>query len=276
MALHLVGLGLHDATDITVKGLERVRSADHVYAEFYTAFLRGTTHDELEAFLERKVTVLDRIGVERGGRDLVEQAKDADVVLLTAGDPLAATTHADLMVRARAVGVPVHVVHAPSIYSAAPGLVGLQHYKFGKTTTLVRPEQNWVPTSPFDAVAENHEAGLHTLVLLDIKADEARDDAEGSSSARDGDGTLPSRGYFMHAHEGLQILKELAVRTGNDWFHGDAQAAIVARAGSAEPTVVTGPVDTLLDTDVGEPLHCIVIPGDLQVVEQEAWDSLAV
>lgn len=254
MALHLVGLGLHDATDITVKGLERVRAADKVYAEFYTAFLRGTNHDELEAFLERDVTVLDREGVELGGKDLVEQAKGADVVMLTAGDPLAATTHADLMVRARANGVAVHVVHAPSIYSAAPGLVGLQHYKFGKTTTLVRPEDNWMPTSPFDAVAENHAAGLHTLVLLDIKADEE---------------------YFMHGHDGLRILLELATRTGNDWFTEESQAAIVARAGADEPTVVTGTVAELLRTDVGEPLHCVVVPGDMQVVEQEAWDSLS-
>lgn len=254
VALHLVGLGLHDATDITVKGLQRVQAADAVYAEFYTAFLRGTTHDELEAFLERKVTVLDRQGVELGGKDLVAQAATQDVVMLTAGDPLAATTHADLMVRARAAGVPVHVVHAPSIYSAAPGLVGLQHYKFGKTTTLVRPEENWVPTSPFDAVAENHAAGLHTLVLLDIKADED---------------------YFMHAHEGLRILLELAGRTGNDWFTDATPAAIVARAGSDVPTVVTGPIAELLRTDVGEPLHCLVVPGDMQVVEQEAWDTLS-
>ena len=41
----------------------------------------------------------------------------------------------------------------------APGLLGLQHYKFGRTTTLVRPEANWSPTSPFDAVAENHARG---------------------------------------------------------------------------------------------------------------------
>ncbi len=255
MALHLVGLGLHDATDITVKGKLRVDAADEVYAEFYTAFLRGTSHDELEAFLGTSIHVLDREGVEKGAKDLVAKAKDHEVVLLTAGDPLVATTHADLMVRARREGVPVHVVHAPSILSAAPGLVGLQHYKFGKTTTLVRPEANWMPTSPFDAVAENHAAGLHTLVLLDIKADEE---------------------YFMTGAEGLGLLLELAKRTGNDWFNEQAQAAIVARAGAMEPTVVTGPVGQLLDLDVGPPLHCIVVPGAMQVVEQEVWDTLAV
>lgn len=257
MTLHLVGLGLHDATDITVKGLQRVKACDRVVAEFYTAMLAGTTHEQLEEVLGCTVEVLDREAVELGGKDLVAQAQDQDVAFLTAGDPLAATTHTDLMVRARASGIPVTVTHAPSIYSAAPGLLGLQHYKFGRTTTLVRPEPNWLPTSPFDAVLENHEARLHTLVLLDIKAHE-------------------DPPYFMSAHEGLQLLLDLAEGTDTEWFTGETQVGVVARAGSDDATVVTGTVEALLKHHMGGPLHCIVIPGRLQVVEQEAWDSLAI
>ena len=37
--LYLVGLGLADETDITVKGLEVVRRADRVYLEAYTSVL---------------------------------------------------------------------------------------------------------------------------------------------------------------------------------------------------------------------------------------------
>ena len=37
--LYLVGLGLCDATDITVKGLEIVRKASRVYLEAYTSIL---------------------------------------------------------------------------------------------------------------------------------------------------------------------------------------------------------------------------------------------
>jgi diphthine synthase len=168
VALHLVGLGLHDARDVTVKGLERIRGCAKVYAEFYTAILTGTSHAQLESFLQRPVQLLDRLGVEKGAAGIVEEARRSEVALLTAGDPLTATTHTDLMVRCHAAAVPLHVVHAPSIYSAAPGLLGLQHYKFGRATTLVRPQAGWDPTSPFDAVAENHARGLHTLVLLDI------------------------------------------------------------------------------------------------------------
>ena len=255
MALWLIGLGLHDATDVTVKGLRRIQACDVVYAEFYTAILGGTDHAELEAFLGCTVQALPREGVEAGGRDLVAQAKDADVALLTAGDPLAATTHTELILRAREAGVGVHIIHAPSIYSAAPGLVGLQHYKFGRTTTLVRPEPNWLPTSPFDAVRENHEAGLHTLVLLDIKAHES---------------------YFMTATEGLDLLRRLAEETGADWFGDDTQVGVVARAGSEQPLVETGRLADMEARDFGAPLHCIVVPGAMQVIEEEAWDSLRI
>ena len=37
--LYLVGLGLGDAKDITVKGLEIVKKADYVFLEAYTSIL---------------------------------------------------------------------------------------------------------------------------------------------------------------------------------------------------------------------------------------------
>lgn len=37
--LYLVGLGLGDETDITVKGLEVVKKAERVYLEAYTSIL---------------------------------------------------------------------------------------------------------------------------------------------------------------------------------------------------------------------------------------------
>lgn len=253
VTLHLVGLGLHDVDDITLKGMKRVQAADTVFIETYTAFLAGTSHEALEEALGTEILPLDRVGVERGGNDLVERAKSEDVVLLVVGDPMAATTHADLILRAKDAGVPVDVTHAASIFSAAPGLVGLQHYKFGKTTTLVRPEDNWMPTSPFDALIENRELGLHTLVLLDIKADE---------------------GWCMPANQALEILLQLAEMTEQDWFTKDSQVGVIARAGSPEATVVTGTVSELLEHDFGAPLHCVVVPGSMQHMEEEFWRSL--
>lgn len=254
--LRLVGLGLWDGRDITVRGLERVKAADAVYAEFYTARLTGMSHEHLESFLGRKVTSLDRLGVERGGDKLVAEAKGKDVVMLTAGDPLTATTHTDLLLRAKRAGVATEVVHAPSILTAAPGLLGLQHYKFGRTTTLVKPEGSWAPTSPFEAIADNHARGLHTLVLLDLRADE---------------------GYYMSATEGLGLLLDLAKRTAkgeaNQWFTPATEVGVVARAAAPDCMVRTGAVAVLQKVDFGAPLHCIVVPGALHDIEEEAWKS---
>lgn len=58
--LYLVGLGLSDETDITVKGLEVVKNASRVYLEAYTSILlvdqeklvcaHGTMQGVLRAF----------------------------------------------------------------------------------------------------------------------------------------------------------------------------------------------------------------------------------
>jgi diphthine synthase len=253
VTLHLIGLGLHDAKDVTVKGLERIRSCDVVYAEFYTATL-SDPHTGLEKVVGRKIQLLDRLGVEKGGTSIIDEARSKEVALLTAGDPLTATTHTDLVLRTRAAGVSVKIVHAPSIYSAAPGLLGLQHYKLGRTTTLVRPEPGWSPTSPFEAIAENHERGLHTLVLLDIQSDKR---------------------YLMTANEAMALLLDLAQRSAADWFTEKTEVGVVARAGSDEPFLATGPLGKLRALDFGPPMHCLLIPGKLHVLEEEAWRSMA-
>lgn len=39
MVLHMIGLGLSDEKDISVKGMEAVQASDKVYLEMYTAIL---------------------------------------------------------------------------------------------------------------------------------------------------------------------------------------------------------------------------------------------
>jgi diphthine synthase len=46
--LTFIGLGLFDEYDISLKGLEAIRKADLVYAEFYTSCLMGTNLDKME------------------------------------------------------------------------------------------------------------------------------------------------------------------------------------------------------------------------------------
>ena len=82
-----------------------------------------------------------------------------------------ATTHTDIILRARSLKIPVRVVHNASIMNAI-GACGLQLYNFGQTVSLVFFTETWRPDSFYDRVKENDDLGMHTLVLLDIKVKE--------------------------------------------------------------------------------------------------------
>ena len=45
MVLYFIGLGLGDAKDITLRGLEIVKRAKAVYLESYTSILQSTKQD---------------------------------------------------------------------------------------------------------------------------------------------------------------------------------------------------------------------------------------
>jgi diphthine synthase len=82
-----------------------------------------------------------------------------------------ATTHTDMLLRARALHIPTRVIHNASIMNAV-GACGLQLYNFGQTVSLVFFTDNWKPESFYDRVKENAALGCHTLLLLDIKVKE--------------------------------------------------------------------------------------------------------
>ncbi|CDG65379.1 MAG: diphthine synthase [Methanobacterium sp.] len=250
--LYLVGLGLYNEKDISINGLEAIKSADVVYAEFYTARLFGGDLKSLESLAGVTINVLRREEVEEHDLPL-KQAETKDVAFLTAGDPLMATTHTEILVEARKKGIPTQVIHASSILSAAPGLAGLQAYKFGKVTTIPRPEDNYFPHSPYQAIAENKKMGLHTLVLLDIQA---------------------HNDYYMTANEGLQYLLRVENERNEGIITMDTLTVVIARAGSAQPLVCANSVGVLVEQDFGGPLHCMIIPGDLHFMEEEALNIL--
>ena len=58
--LYLIGLGLYDEKDISLKGLEVLKKVDTIYAEFYTARLAGGDIKNLEDELGIEINVLKR------------------------------------------------------------------------------------------------------------------------------------------------------------------------------------------------------------------------
>ena len=169
--LYFIGLGLSYDTDITVRGLNAIRNCSRVYLEHYTSILMAASLEELEEFYGKKVILADRELVESGAEEILENADKEDVAFLVVGDVFGATTHTDLVLRAKHRKIPVEVIHNASVMNAV-GSCGLQLYNFGQTVSMVFFTDSWRPDSWYDKIWENRKIGLHTLVLLDIKVKE--------------------------------------------------------------------------------------------------------
>src|SRR5437667_8321330 len=250
--LVFIGLGLDDERGITLRGLDEARAADMVFAEFYTSALQGASVEAVGKLIDRQIRRLSRKEVE-DGQVLLAAAASGTVAFLIPGDPMSATTHVDLRLRAAAAKIRTRIVHGVSILTSAAGALGLQAHKFGRTTTVPFPSAGFAPTSPLEAILENRRAGLHTLVLLDLRED----------------------GSFLTPQDALALLLRMAVKMGTSDFGPETLACVLSRVRSPEVRATGGPMGLLSDRDLGPPLPCIVIPGRLHFLEKEALITFA-
>ncbi len=252
--LVFVGLGLHDEKGISLRGLEEVKTADVAFFELYTSLLPDFSEKRLEEITGKKLQMVSRKELEEeNGKIILEAAEKGKTVLLVPGDPLIATTHIALRMEAKKRGVKTRVIHGASILSAVIGLSCLHNYKFGKSVTVPFPDETPSET-PYEVIAQNKKLGLHTLCLLDIKAEEKR---------------------YLSIHEGLKWLLKIEEKTKKNTITLNTLAVGIARAGSDNPTIKAGFIRELLRYDFGEPPHCIVFPGKLHFMEAEALVALA-
>jgi len=275
--LYLIGLGLGDAKDITVKGLEAVRSASHVFLEAYTSILT-TGKEELESFYGREVLLADRTVVEQESDIILEHALEKDVVFLVVGDPFGATTHTDLVIRAKEKGISYKVIHNASILNAA-GCCGLQLYNFGETVSIVLWNENWKPDSFYDKIISNKKNGLHSLCLLDIKVKE-----QTIENMMRGKKVYEPPRYLTASDAIKQILEVTQLRETksagkNDnlvTLDEDTICVALARVGWDNQKIIAGKMSTIRDTDLGPPIHSLVIPGDMHFLELDMLKHFAV
>ncbi|CAI9731004.1 diphthine methyl ester synthase [Octopus vulgaris] len=261
---YFIGLGLGDAKDITVKGLEIVRAADRVYLEAYTSILT-VGKDELEKFYGREVMLADRESVEEYSDILFQNAYTEDIAFLVVGDPFGATTHADLMLRAREEGIPTRVIHNASIMNAV-GCCGLQLYKFGETVSICFWTDTWQPDSFYDKIASNREKGMHTLCLLDIKIKEQS--IENLMRGRKVYEAPRFMTIAQAAHQLLTIISKMQSTNQHETaFTKDTICVGLTKVGSDEQKILVAPLERLAETDMGPPLHSLVIPGNMHPME---------
>lgn len=271
--LYFVGLGLGDAKDITVKGLEVVKKCKRVYLEAYTAILT-VGKDALEEFYGREIILADRDMVETNSDEILSGAEEEDVAFLVVGDPFGATTHTDLVLRAKEKALDYRVVHNASIMNAC-GCCGLQLYNFGETVSIVFWTDTWKPDSYYDKIKSNRDRNMHTLCLLDIKMKEQT--IENLMKGR----KIFEPPRFMTVKQASEQLLEIVEnkrQEGEDSlaFTEDTVCVGLSRVGSDAQRIVSATLQEMTQIDLGEPLHSLIIPGEMHSLERDMLLQFAI
>lgn len=246
--LIFVGLGLNDEKGISLRGLEETQNADMAFMELYTNLLPDFSLHHFEGLAGKKINMLSRSNLEEeNGKTILNAAEKGNVVLLVPGDPFVATTHVALRIEAEKHGIKTRVVHGASAISAVICVVGLHNYKFGKTVTVPFSENS--SETPYNVIAQNRTLGLHTLCLLDLKADEDR---------------------FLSVNEGIEQLLRMEEKKRKGMFTPETLVVGVARVGSLNATVKADFAARLVSYDFGGPPQSLIVPGELHFMEVEA------
>ncbi|MEM4347369.1 MAG: diphthine synthase [Candidatus Altiarchaeota archaeon] len=244
--LYLIGLGINDEKDISLRGLEILRKVDRVYAEFYTSFFSGDLK-KLGKLAKKRISILSRKDLEENLEIFLKGIKGS-AALLVHGDPMVATTHLSIILKANELGIITKVIHSSSVYSAICE-TGLHIYKFGQIASIPYPEEKYQPESFYDIIKRNKNANLHTLLLLDVKYDQKK---------------------FMSVNEAIEILLRLESKRKEKVFEDETECVGIARLGSDDQVIKYGKAYNLLKENFGKPPHSLVVLGDLHFTEKEA------
>jgi len=232
--LYIIGLGLNNEKDITVNGLEAVKKCDLVYLENYTSKLQVSV-DKLEKLYNKKIILADREFVE--SNKVLENAKDKNIALLITGDVFSATTHIQLILECRKLGIKYNVINNASILNAV-GITGLELYKFGKITSI--PFDNENIKTPIEVLNDNLKLGLHTLFLLDLN---------------------PNKNKFMTINEAINYLIKNKIK--------NMKAVACCALGSENEIIKYDSLENLQKQKFNKFPQCLTIPGKLHFVEEE-------
>tara|TARA_B100000925_G_scaffold224543_1_gene173128 strand:+ start:1886 stop:2734 length:849 start_codon:yes stop_codon:yes gene_type:complete len=271
--LVLIGIGPGGTAGMTRAAIEAAKNSDHRRYEAYTALWSDDHLAELESEIGHIQKVM-RPEVE-DPVELLELASNSKVAILVVGDPLQATTHIDLQLRAEEAGIDCSVIHGISITGLVTGAIGLSNYRFGRQTTLTYPYGGWIATSPLEVIAMNRIQGLHTLALLDLDPTgegtggqvpmQPEDAANAMLSMAD---KLKNSIEEMPSESTLDKLKIEACRKVCEEID-TLMVVLCSDMGTFEQKIAYLPLRKLSAAEGGR-LHCLVIPANLGDVEELA------
>ena len=256
--LWLIGIGPGDLDHMTERARSVARECSKRFLEGYTAVLPPGEEERLESVVGNWERLM-RNGVEKP-EELLAQARTEAVALLIVGDPMQATTHIDLEERCAEEGIGFHVIPGLTATALAVSLSGLQSYRFGRQVTVPFSAGDYLPTSPLEMICINKEAGLHTLVLLDL----------------DPTGMGMETPRPMMPSEAVALLERMSERTENgstalnlpilEWG-----GMLLSDLGTEEERVVSGTLRELSDISTGY-VHAFILPAEFSGMEESAFE----
>ena len=236
--LYLIGLGLGDEKDLSLNAIDVCKKCKAVYLESYTSMM-GFNVENLNKLIGKPLIIASREMVENKAEEIIlKDAANEDVAFLILGDVFAATTHYDLLLRAKKLKIKVDVLHNASVFTAV-GETGLSLYKFGGVTSI--PFENENIKSPIQVINRNIRAGYHTLVLLDLD---------------------PEKNRFMSINEALVYLLQGGM--------GNVDCVGVTALGSKKPEIIYGKADKLRKYKFKKFPQSLIVVGKTNFVEDEA------
>lgn len=249
--LHLVGTGLSEK-GISAEGMEACKSCPKLYIERYTSIITETKQRFLESTIRKRMIEIGRPEMEENSGKLLEEAAKADIAILVGGDPLIATTHKILAIKARKLGITIKIYGSASVVSVAMGQSGLDFYRFGPIITVPLWSEHYKPTAFYETIKENAERNLHSILLLDYKSKEQR-----SLNPKEAIGTLleaqkAHKGSILSSHTMLILVRDAGLATEKRLF------------------VPLGEAETIDENG----LFTIIIPARLTEIERELIQSI--
>ena len=252
--LWLIGIGPGDLDHITERARRVARGCSKRYLEGYTAILPPTEEKRLESVVGPWEKLM-RDGVE-SPKSMLDEARSGAVALLVVGDPMQATTHIDLEERCAEEDIGFHVIPGLTATALAVSLSGLQSYRFGRQVTIPFSDGDYLPTSPFEMICRNKEAGMHTLALLDL-------DPTGMGLEQPRPMT-PSEAvdHLVRMNEKLEEFDELV----EEWV-----GLLLSDLGTEEERVISGSLGDLSQMKGGH-IHALIIAAEFSGLEAEAFE----
>jgi diphthine synthase len=244
--LSFVGLGISGFESIPIEGLDVISKADIVYLEQFTSPISKSDLEKIQNAIKGEFRPAKRWLVE-DGNEILEMAKEKDVVLLSYGDPYIATTHIELRARAIENKIQTHSIHASSSLTAMIGECGLHFYKVGRIATIMSEMKSL--TTPYYVIYKNVIEGNHTVLLLEYNQD---------------------KDFFLDPKDALKGLLETEQGQRRKVLSESSYAIVASRIGFKDQTIISGKISNLSEIDFGKPPHTVIIPGRLHFTESDA------